>query len=745
MLQKLSLLFFSNFLIYSAINAQVSDTLVYKSPETYLKIAEDHYSLKDYKEAIETLDDLIESSNPAAQDEHTLKGYTLLGTIYYSLKEYKKAAETFLRATEIAQNFQNDTLVAVALGDLARAYTMMPDREKEGIAFYEKSIDINKELGLGYKNLDANINLSKVYLRNNMLDEAYPLLLEAKQVAKKDSLNYSANVEALTLSGRYYSERGQTILAEEDLLTAVDIALNQGLVAEEEEVQRELAQFYAKQEDFEAAYYHTQRQLQLANELFKNKKAGEIQTAIAQFDLKEYQRELEVSKREEKFKDQLFTSSQKTVTTFVIATVILLIASIIIFYMYRSRKQYIKRLKYNNEQLQIAKEEAEKLSKLKTQFFSTISHELRTPLYGVIGIASILLEDKQIKSHRGDLKSLKFSADYLLALINDVLLMSKMEAKHIELEYAPFKLSTLLKSITRSFEFSLEQNNNKLHLHIDHNVPDNLIGDSVRLSQILMNLIGNAIKFNEEGNIWVHIKMLDLKEDGTCRLAFGVRDDGIGIPLESQKSIFEEFSQVQQANYNYQGTGLGLPIVRKLLELHGSDIHLESEEGKGANFSFELALEAIDKKGGIKLNTKIEQENPSTVIQHASILIVDDNKINQKITQKILENREYTCSLANDGEEAVNMAKEFTYDLILMDIHMPKKDGIEATIEIRKFDQKTPIVALTAVEIAEIRHKISSAGMDDILIKPYDISQFLNVIIRNLAGRSPFSLKSSGS
>lgn len=742
---KISLFFFITLLFCETTESQVIDTQVGGDVETYLKTAQDYYSARNYKQAIETLDDLIEHSNPESQEDYKLKGYTMLGEIYFSLKEYEKSAETFLRATEIAQTLTNDTLVAETLGGVGRAYLMISNKEKQGILYYKKSTDINTALGLEYKNVNANINLSRAYLKNNMLDEAYPTLLKARQQLREDSLNHKAAVQVLTLSGQYYSEKDQNTLAEDDLLRAVDIALNQGLVAEEEEVQKQLANFYEKQGNFEAAFYHSKRQLQLANELFKNNKEGEIQTAIAQFDLKEYQRELEISKKEEKFKDQLFTSSQKTVSTFVIASIILLFASIIIFYMYRSRKLFINRLKHNNEQLQQAKEEAEKLTKLKTQFFSTISHELRTPLYGVIGIASILLEDEQIKTHRGDLKSLKFSADYLLALINDVLLMSKMESKHIELEYAPFKLSTLLKSITRSFEFSLEQNNNKLHLDIDKNVPDNLIGDSVRLSQILMNLIGNAIKFNEEGNIWVEINTEQVNKEGLYELAFAVRDDGIGIPKESQESIFEEFSQVQQANYNYQGTGLGLPIVRKLLNLYDSDIHLVSKKGEGATFSFKISLEAMDKNISSKANNKIEKQDVNTIIQDAHILIVDDNKINQKITQKILEKQEYICSLASDGEEAVTMAKQSKYDLILMDIHMPKKDGIEATIDIREFDQETPIVALTAVEIEEIRYKIASAGMDDILIKPYDISMFLNVIIRNLLIKRSSTLESSNS
>ena len=379
----------------------------------------------------------------------------------------------------------------------------------------------------------------------------------------------------------------------------------------------------------------------------------------------------------------------------------------------------------------VAKDNAERLSQLKTQFFSTVSHELRTPLYGVIGLASILLEDETSKN-KEDLKSLKFSADYLLALINDVLLLNKMDANGVILEKTAYRLSSLTKSITRSFEFSLEQNNNKIHLHIDENLPDKQVGDYVRLSQILMNLIGNAIKFNENGNIWVSIDLLEKTKTGLYKTQFTIKDDGIGIPASKQKTIFEEFSQVENRNYNYQGTGLGLPIVKKLLALYESEVILKSEMGKGSIFTFIIDLEAnISDKN----ETKKSLENEGTAIhvfENVHILVVDDNRINQKITQKILEKRQFKCSLADDGEQAISLVKKNTYDLILMDIHMPKVDGVEATKEIRKFNAEVPIVALTAVELDEMRATIMNSGMNDIILKPYDISQFLTTILRNL-------------
>lgn len=194
-------------------------------------------------------------------------------------------------------------------------------------------------------------------------------------------------------------------------------------------------------------------------------------------------------------------------------------------------------MKNKNSELLTAKEEAERLSMLKSQFFSTVSHELRTPLYGVVGLTSLLLDDKSLKKHESDLKSLKFSADYLLALINDVLQMNKMESNQVKLENVSFNIQELILSIVNTFEFTRLQNKNKVHYSIDEKIPKNLIGDPVRLSQILMNLVGNAVKFTENGDIYINVELRAEVEDRAV-IYFEVKDNGIGIPKSKQKLIF---------------------------------------------------------------------------------------------------------------------------------------------------------------------------------------------------------------
>ncbi|MGK0386883.1 MAG: signal transduction histidine kinase/ActR/RegA family two-component response regulator, partial [Patiriisocius sp.] len=504
------------------------------------------------------------------------------------------------------------------------------------------------------------------------------------------------------------------------------------------ETQHFLAAAYEKNGDGEAAIRSLKKNIEFDKKFNKIIRAQQLQEVSARLQLEQYQKEIGLIKGEQLLSDQLANKSNQLMAVFIATSIILFLATIAAFMLYRNRKNYLNNLNAKHKELILAKEEAERLSKLKTQFFSTVSHELRTPLYGVIGLSSILLEDAVLASHKEDLKSLKFSADYLLALINDVLTLNKADANGMKLEKSPFKLSLLIKNITASFSFSLQQNNNKVNVVIDEAIPDNMLGDSIKLSQILMNLVGNAVKFNENGTIEIIIKLLEKTTEGRYRVQFFIKDNGIGIPKEKHALIFEEFSQVEHNNYNYQGTGLGLPIVKKLLAVYDSEIELKSEVGNGSIFSFIIPLE----QNLAQIDTDFKPVSQETNVdknasfENIHILIVDDNKINQKVTQKILQSKNFRCSLADDGIQAVTMAQKNDYGLILMDIHMPNMGGVEATKAIRNFNKNIPIIALTAVEIEEAREKTVEAGMDDIILKPYDVAQFFTTIFRNLTPKS---------
>ena len=460
----------------------------------------------------------------------------------------------------------------------------------------------------------------------------------------------------------------------------------------------------------------------------------------AQFQLDEYRKDVEAAEYQNTLQQQVMESQRKmNIFLFILALGGLMVA-VMIYLAYRKRKQLVAELRHKNNEYLLAKEEVEQMAQAKSRFFSTVSHELRTPLYGVIGLSTLLLEDESLKNHEGDLKSLKFSADYLLALINDVLHINKIDSKSSEEELSFFDLRELIRTIVASFEYMRVQNDNDIHIEIDTEIPDKIRGNSVRLSQVLMNLIGNACKFTESGKIHV-IAELTESDDVSAGIRFSIHDTGVGIPEEKQEEIFEEFSQGESMNYEYQGTGLGLPIVKKLLALSNSRIELESEPGKGSVFSFELTFEShhqsSDKDESPLLDTRL--------FRGKRILIVEDNRINQTVTRKILEREEVVCAVAENGEVAVEMAQQSKFDLILMDINMPVMDGYQSTRRIREFDKYVPIIALTAVEVEEVRYKIYDCGMNDIVVKPYDITKFSQTVLKHLAGESVNKSQQGGS
>ncbi|WP_299761963.1 response regulator [uncultured Dokdonia sp.] len=684
----------------------------------------------EYKNAIEIATQIIAEGERQQSPYYTFIGYDLMGSINSEMKDTLQARLNHEKALKIVKDSKQDSILYWAYLSLGNVESDGKENYQKGIDYYKKSIELNSE-GNELTKIAPLLNIAWTYLDENRADEALPYLLQAQKLYEKDTLYPRDIVDGETLFGRYHTQKGNYKLAEQAFLKVEEVIKIEKYSSIALEFYKHYGKLAELQGNYEKAYILLKEAKKLDDKKYERDKLREVQAANTRFNIKEYERTIKSARNEQIINDKLVEKSRDLRNIFILASIILLIALIAIFFAFKSRKKYIRRLHEKNNQLMVAKDDAERLSQLKTQFFSTVSHELRTPLYGVIGLASILLEDEDSKN-KEDLKSLKFSADYLLALINDVLLLNKMDANGVTLEKTAYRLSSLTKSITRSFEFSLEQNNNKIHLHIDENLPDKQVGDYVRLSQILMNLIGNAIKFNEDGNIWVSIDLLEKTKEGLYKTKFTIKDDGIGIPTSKQKTIFEEFSQVENRNYNYQGTGLGLPIVKKLLALYDSKIVLESEMGKGSIFTFTINLEANVANENETVKSIGKESTAIHVFENVHILVVDDNRINQKITQKILEKRQFQCSLADDGEQAIALVKENTYDLILMDIHMPKVDGVQATKAIRTFNTEVPIVALTAVELDEMRATIMDSGMNDIILKPYDISQFLTTILRNL-------------
>jgi len=332
------------------------------------------------------------------------------------------------------------------------------------------------------------------------------------------------------------------------------------------------------------------------------------------------------------------------------------------------------------------------------------------------------------KHQREHLKSLKFSGDYLLNFINDILQINKIDEDKREPASIEFYLKKIISEVIDSLQQSAKEKNTKIILDYDDNIPQHLMSDPLKLSQILINLIGNSIKFTKNGEVRVIARQLKREEDEVT-VYFEVKDNGIGITKEQQQSIFDSFEQGSiQINREYGGTGLGLTIVKSLLGLFDSQIQLKSELGKGSSFFFELVLKAKD---SIVDDVPFEIEQKEYDLNGLHVLVVEDNKINQVITKKMLAKRGISCDIAENGMEAIDKANKNQYDGILMDIHMPGISGVEATIEIRKFDRQTPIIALTAISLDDSLESFYAAGCNDVVTKPFKPEVFYQKIGEN--------------
>lgn len=390
-------------------------------------------------------------------------------------------------------------------------------------------------------------------------------------------------------------------------------------------------------------------------------------------------------------------------------------------------------LRSRNIELQHQTHVAQLAVAAKDTFLANMSHEIRTPMNAIIGFTDLLAQSNLDPVQSVYINNVQIAGDNLLTLINDILDLSKIESGNLSIESHPFNLKNTLKHIYDLLKVKAAEKDLEFNLFLDADMPEFIAGDKGRLNQIVMNLAGNAVKFTHEGEVTISVKKTAETEDGYT-IKFSVKDTGIGIPEDKLEKIFERFSQAEESTTRlYKGTGLGLNIVKQLVELQNGTIEVKSKPGRGSEFFFSLDFKKVDLSEIIPVTEVVTQDLP---LKKLSILLCEDNILNQNLAKSVIRNFGFDLDIANNAAECIDMLLNNKYDVILMDLQMPVRDGYQTTTFIRnELKLDIPIIAMTAHSLIGEQQKCFDIGMDGYITKPYKQADLLNIILSVLEGK----------
>ncbi len=686
-------------------------------------------SVQNYFKALRLFEQLGESKGVANE-------LTNIGIVFLFQKQYKKAEEYFTKSLEICRKTGYKDGEINAINNIT--ISMLEQHQYEqALANYQYILQY--DLGQSNKKNIAGSynNIGEVYLAMGRTDEAIANFHKSEKY-KTESQHYVGLVSCYNNLAEAYTAKKNYVLAEKYLAKALDISIRYNYRNRLQDCYESHYEFYKNTGDHKNALAYYKRFIEVRDSVKKVETDIELSKMLAQYDLEKVNKELGIQ-------HQIVKKETQLNKVYLISGFLFLVTTFILFFSLISVRRFNRRLtdqsnritKQNelltnkNKELEKARQIAEEATKAKSQFLSMMSHEIRTPLNAIIGIVNVMADDKEDKNNERAVM-LKKSSEHLLSLVNDVLDLNKLEAGKVELENISFDLRRIIFDLKEMFERGAQEKSLTLMVDFDSRIPAKLMGDPVRLNQVLTNLVSNAIKFTHHGGIQINCR-LQQRTEQKSHILFEVADTGIGIPLHKQEEIFDSFTQADTATTRrYGGSGLGLSISRKILQLLGSDLQLNSKTGSGSVFYFGIEFYESG------LNEKKESNNTKPLMEKlkgVNVLVAEDNPMNVYVMKQFMLKWGVNMETAVNGLEVLQKLNEHSFDLVLMDIHMPLMDGMEATRKIRlqpKY-QSLPIIAITATAEDDVRKEILQAGMNDYVMKPFKPDELIEKMTNYIA------------
>ena len=718
----------------------------------------------NYEEAIRILQKGIPIAEKLGNKKVLSRINSNIAGIFFEQENYQMALEYELKGYHLFKK-EPDKRIVVVLTNIGQEYGAL-GKNDSALYYLRSAITEANHYGDQTDMVFALGSMGDQYNETGLTDSALYYYESVMQMYNKYGIEDMLKGSYLTSLGGIYYEKKEYEKALRYQLESEKLLNEENNVSQLEQTLLDLSKTYAGLGNYSTAYSYMQRYTALHDTLASADKTNAVAELERKFSLKQKQEEIDILNKEKQLQEEEAQQQRLLKNIFIGGAVLLLFIAFLLWNRFRLKKRTSKQLEEKNIIIQKEKERAdeqrnraEMSEQFKSQFLANMSHEIRTPMNAIMGITNLLMEEENEEKRIKYLSAIKKSSENLLVILNDILDLSKLEAGKVELEKIPFRTHDPFDFVYETFRAKAEGKKLIWKLSVDNNLPQILVGDPARLTQVLLNLVGNAMKFTEKGSVEMRVNKTLVAgeteaESSICLLNISVIDTGIGIPKEKVSDIFQTFTQANSSdNRKYGGTGLGLSISKTLVELMNGTINVKSEHGAGSTFTFTIPLQTGTEEQ-LLLNQKQELgfgEDIGEELRGLHILVAEDNEYNQMLISDTLQKfiPDVKVLICNNGKEVIQQLTSTNssslnlkdhvarFDIILMDIQMPEMDGYETTSKIRmEMKSEIPIIALTASVIRSDIDKCMEAGMNTYVSKPFDEVTLLYEIAKVLGKNS---------